>query len=54
MSRSLRTSTAVAFVLERSRLFRGGCDVDEVWWWWAVGGWWWWWLLLVAVAWWRG
>ena len=44
----------VGFVLERSRLFVGGPDVDEVWWWWwAVGGWWWW-LLLVAVAWWRG
>ena len=46
-------SWAVAFVPERSRLFVGGRDVDEVWWWWAVGGWWWW-LLLVAVAWWRG
>ena len=43
----------VAFVLERSHLFMGSRDVDEVWWWWAIGGWWWW-LLLVAVVWWQG
>ena len=32
-------SWVVAFVLERSGLFVGGCDIGEVWWWWAVGRW---------------